>query len=466
MRRRNVVSGIVVFVLWFLLFSGTSGAQAQSDTTAPAAGSPAAAPSSSETAAPEGSPEDRRELQKVEDEVEKLKEDIFRSKARTLLLEEFLINTEVKVYFRNMARKDFRLKSALYILDNSEIYKKEFAPGEEPPRRKEEMVFTGITTPGRHEISSILVYEGRESAGFTQKDYEFQVTADYSFIANRGETTVVTLIATDRGRFSKDIDRSAAQYQVDLDLKVESDRLAGRRRQIEKRTFGLGIESGMLIESFQMVSNNLNIQQQYASVIPMGLRANWWFHQNFGVEGYFQVANWEAKTGVNNQRVDMSMMWFGVDAKLRYAFSRSVTSPVVILDLGVNVLDSGADSFPSPITRLNETYKYFDVGFEGIIPFNTYVGMKGKALFFPYVILDESPVQSGRDGNTKGYQLEAMFYWNIWKGLTADIGYRFVLFDNDFTGRGNRTDQNGTVLSLVQSRTYYQGAVLALRYEF
>ena len=73
--------------------------------------------------------EGMQEVDELEGELNQLKEEVFRSKARSSLLQEFLSNTEVEVYFKNKASEDFELVRALYLLDNEEIFKKEYEAG-------------------------------------------------------------------------------------------------------------------------------------------------------------------------------------------------------------------------------------------------------------------------------------------------------------------------------------------------
>jgi len=465
--------GLVLFILFFISFP-ISAQESGENTNPPVEKTPESPAPSTEPPpvelqvdSPSSPPvPEKEELNDLQKDLNSLREEIFRSKARTLLLQEFLVNTEVQVFFRNATRKDYRLISALYILDNSEIYKKEFEKGKEPRGKKERLIFQGVTTPGRHEISVVLTYEGKKTAGYTEKDYEFQVTGDFSFIAERSETTVITLTAIDRGKISKDTGFRESTYQLDWDIKVETKDLAAVRRRIEKRTVSLMLESGFMVETYQLVSDFLSVSRQTSSLIPFGARASWWFLPFLGVEGYYTLSNWKAKTGVNNQKVALVSHWFGLDAKLRYTFGRTIRSPQVWIQLGYNFIISDVDRFTIPIVRLNDDYQYLDVGVGTRIPFGNTVGMQGDFKFFPYIDLDESPLASGRTGNTKGLQWGVGFYWNFWKDLSAEVSYRFTLFDNDFTGRGNRTDATGQQLSLVQSRAIYQGGIIGIKYEF
>lgn len=415
--------------------------------------------------APQTEP-DSQEMLNIESDLNSLKEDIFRSKARTVLLQEFLINTEVDIYLNPISQKHFRIKSILLILDNSEIFKKDYPEGQEPKNRLESKLFSGVTTPGRHELSAVIVYAGKKSAGFTDQDYEYQVTGDFSFLAVRGETTVVTLLANDHGTISKDPDKRASEYELDLNIKVESDRLAEHRRRVERRTFSLGVESGLWLETFQFVSDRLNISPQTAGVIPLGVRASWYFLPYLGIEGFYTAAFYQAKTGFNGQRTDMSMNWYGLDLMLRYRFGRYITSPEIALMLGYGHLGLDASQTSAPLVRLSDTYDYMDFGARAKVPVNTVFGVTTEAHFYPWIDLDESPVTSGREGNPKGFQWKGGIYWNFYKDITLDLNYAFMFFDNDFTGRATRTDTTGAVLSLAQTRTYFQGALVGLRYEF
>jgi opacity protein-like surface antigen len=253
---------------------------------------------------------------------------------------------------------------------------------------------------------------------------------------------------------------------LDWDIKVETKDLADLRRRVEKRRVGIMLESGMMLEGFQLVSDSLSISQQYATTIPFGGRAYWWFLPYLGIEGYYTYAKWDAKTGFNNQEVSSTLQWFGGDLKLRYAFGRTIRSPVVWIQAGYNFFKTDIDSITNPVIRLSDSYEYMDVGVGTKIPFVNRVGFQGDFRFFPYIDLDESPLTSGRTGNTKGFQLDGGIYYNFWKDFSAELNYRFIFFDNDFTGRATRFNSLGIPLSLVQTRAIYHGLLLGLKYEF
>ena len=452
----------VGFMACLLILLFAAGAYAQeAKKAAPVKSNPA------QVQTPKAETTEDKTLDQLEEDLNQLKGDVFRSKSRTKFLGDFLGSTGVEVRFQNRTEKDFQLVSAYYTIDNKEVYKKEFVQGEAPVGKVNELIFSGPTTPGRHEISVTLVYKGIKTAGYTNKDYEHQLREDFSFVSARGGVTVVTLIAKDQGFISENIDRSPSHYRVVLDFRIEDKPLADARFELDKRRFRIEVESGMLFEGYQIVSDRLNIGQQTSSLFPVTVRGQWWFLDYLGVEAYYTGGVWSADTGVASGSTNIKMNWLGFDAKYRYRFGRSIYNPVLGLKTGFHVLDlkAGQNQFPI-VSRLSDQYKYVDVGAELTVPIFLKFGFEGDISYYPWIDLDESPQTSGRDSKILGWGARAGFYYNFWKGMSVTAAYKVQHFKNHFIERGTRLSPSGFQLDLDETQYVFQGGLVGLRYEF
>lgn len=402
----------------------------------------------------------------LEEDLNKLKDEVFRSKGRTALLEEFLGKTAVEVKFRSSPRRDFDLVSAYMAIDNIELMKKEYEAGTALPDKAPQLIFRGAVTPGRHEITVVLTYRGKKGGGYTDRDYQHLVREDFSFVAARAEMSTVTVTAEDQGYISDDRNRTPSNIKIFLDFKVETQQLAEKRETLERRTIGIQAESGVLFESYQLVSDRLNINRQQTTVIPYGGRVNWWFAKNWGVEAYYLHADYNSPTGLGTSDNKITLNWMGGDLRWRYQFGPSIYYPEVGVKVGYNYLKFGVNPGSQPVTRLSEAYQYVDMAIETKIPITWNFGIKGSLSYLPWIHLDESQANSGFDAKKVGWGAEGGLYYNIWKDLSIFANYKIVLLNNEFTGRGTRTAANGNQLNLVETETVLQGVTAGLRYEF
>jgi len=173
-----------------------TGAEAGAATTAESGGDPAADVELSIY----------QELKTVENQVDALKEKVFRSKARLLLLEEKVIRGVVsgaKAVLRhvNTLGPAYALDSITYYFDGNPIYQKTDA-GTQGSLSKEKKVeiFESNIPPGNHTLSVTGVIKGKGSGLFYYlSDYSFQFSSSYSFVAEDGETTRLDSVLYKKG---------------------------------------------------------------------------------------------------------------------------------------------------------------------------------------------------------------------------------------------------------------------------
>ncbi len=158
-------------------------------------------------------------LRELEEKVIGLKEKVFRSKTRLLLLKERILNdviAEAKVVIRHENDMGSSLKpvQVLYHLDGEKVY---FQDETSTLLAKEETIeiFNQNLVPGNHVLAVEMVYRG-DSGLFTYlKDYLFKLRATYTFYATKGKITTVRAIGYQRGDVTYDLtERPSITFDV------------------------------------------------------------------------------------------------------------------------------------------------------------------------------------------------------------------------------------------------------------
>ncbi len=196
-------------------------AQAPEPGSAPAnAGMPKAAPAASATPAPTTEERYDLKLRELEEKVVSLKEKIFRSKTRLMLLKERILNdviaeAKLVVEHQNDMGSSFKPIEVHYRLDGETLKLLDNATGtldtEDPIE-----IFSGNVAPGNHSLSVEMVYQG-DSIFFTYlKDYVFKLRASYTFFATKGKITKLTSTGFLKGDITYNItDRPSIKFKVD-----------------------------------------------------------------------------------------------------------------------------------------------------------------------------------------------------------------------------------------------------------
>jgi hypothetical protein len=217
---------LVVVAAVGLLGSFEHFARAQAPADAPAPASPAA---DARAPAPRAAPivpsqttEERYDLKlrELEEKVVTLKEKIFRSKTRLMLLKERILNdviaeAKLVVQHYNDMGSSFKPLEVHYRLDGETLKLLDNATGnlddDEPIQ-----IFSGNVAPGNHSLSVEMVYQG-DSIFFTYlRDYVFKLRASYTFFASKGKITKVTSTGFLKGDITYNItDRPSIKFRVD-----------------------------------------------------------------------------------------------------------------------------------------------------------------------------------------------------------------------------------------------------------
>jgi hypothetical protein len=159
----------------------------------------------------------------LEEQVVDLKEKIYRTKARLLLLQETVLGGDLSsgaravISSKNDMGGTFVLESVAYALDGAPIFTKADKNGD-LANRPELEIFNGRIVPGQHQIAVRLVYKGRGYGVFSYLEgYKFTVTSSYTFNAEPGKVTNVKVVGYEKGGLTTDLkDRPAVRYDVEI----------------------------------------------------------------------------------------------------------------------------------------------------------------------------------------------------------------------------------------------------------
>lgn len=171
-------------------------------------------------------------LRDLEQRINELKEQIFRSKARLSLLAETVLQgvvagAQAVIVHENRMSSSYRLVKAVYALDGAPIFNKADEEGS-LAEREEFQVYNGSIVPGEHTLTVNLEYRGHGYGIFSYlKGYRFKVRSNYSFTAPEGRAVTVRVVGYEKGGPTAPLEeRPAIRYQERV-----SDR--GRRRSAE-----------------------------------------------------------------------------------------------------------------------------------------------------------------------------------------------------------------------------------------
>lgn len=175
------------------------------------------------------------DLRTLEERVNSLKERVFRSKARLVLLRETVLNgvisgARARVLHRNEMGASFILERVSYSLDGEPLFNKSDDDGTLDGQSEIEL-FEGSIVPGVHNLSVSLMYRGNGYGVFTYlRDYTFKLRASYPFTAEEGKLITVKSVAFERGGITTDLqERPSIRFetQIKQDIPVSDRENAG-----------------------------------------------------------------------------------------------------------------------------------------------------------------------------------------------------------------------------------------------
>lgn len=143
-------------------------------------------------------------LRDLEQRINELKEQIFRSKARLSLLAETVLSgtiggAQAVILHENRMSSSYRLVKAAYALDGAPIFNNADEEGSLSAREEFE-VYSGMIVPGEHTLTVNLEYRGHGYGIFVYlKGYRFKVRSSYSFTAPEGRAVTVRVVGYEKG---------------------------------------------------------------------------------------------------------------------------------------------------------------------------------------------------------------------------------------------------------------------------
>ena len=192
--------------------SGSEGATAEAPAAGDASGNAAASDKGNYSV----------RLKDLEDRVNRLKEQIFRSKARLSLLAETVLDRKIAgakavISFRNEMGGSFWLTKATFLLDGGPILNKTDEGGNLAERDVIEL-FDGPVTPGDHTLSVVLQYRGHGYGIFSYlKGYSFKVRSSRTFTVGEGKAIKIEVIGYEKGGVTTALEeRPAVRYAESL----------------------------------------------------------------------------------------------------------------------------------------------------------------------------------------------------------------------------------------------------------
>lgn len=157
-------------------------------------------------------------LRDLEDRVNRLKEQIFRSKARLSLLAETVLDRKIAgakavIVFRNEMGGSYRLNKAVFLLDGGPIFSKSDQGGSLAEREVIDL-FDGPVMPGDHTLSVVLHFRGHGYGIFSYlKGYSFKVRSSRTFTVGEGKAVKLEIVGFEKGGVTTPLeDRPAVRY--------------------------------------------------------------------------------------------------------------------------------------------------------------------------------------------------------------------------------------------------------------
>jgi hypothetical protein len=143
-------------------------------------------------------------LRDLEQRINELKEQIFRSKARLSLLAETVLQgvvagSQARIVHENKMGNSYRLVKVVYALDGAPIFNK--ADEEGALGAQDEFdIYNGSIVPGEHTLTVKLEYRGHGYGIFSYlKGYRFKVSSSHTFTAPEGKALTLTVVGYEKG---------------------------------------------------------------------------------------------------------------------------------------------------------------------------------------------------------------------------------------------------------------------------
>ena len=199
--RRTIALSVTLVCIW----GATAAAQAEGTPTPDAPSGTSATPAAP---APPAESIDAGtyavRLRDLEQRINELKEQIFRSKARLSLLAETVLEGVVGggqavILHENRMSQSYKLVRVVYALDGAPIFTKADEEGSLGDQQEFE-IYNGSIVPGEHTLTVNLEYRGHGYGVFAYlKGYRFKLRSTYTFAVPEGRVSTVHVVGYEKG---------------------------------------------------------------------------------------------------------------------------------------------------------------------------------------------------------------------------------------------------------------------------
>lgn len=154
-------------------------------------------------------------IRELETRVDDLKEKVFQSKSRIVLLKETVLSGNISgsraiINHNTDVGGAYKLVRVLYSLDGARVYNQSDNDGSLSDKDNFE-IYNGSISPGNHKLSILLELKGSGFGVFSyMKGYKFRIKDSCQFQAQSGKNTIVDVKLYDRGRAKYDYEERPA----------------------------------------------------------------------------------------------------------------------------------------------------------------------------------------------------------------------------------------------------------------
>ncbi|MBA2662516.1 MAG: hypothetical protein H0U74_09500 [Bradymonadaceae bacterium] len=179
-------------------------------------------------------------VKELETKIDDLKERVFRSKSRIVLLKETVLSgnlagSRVIITHESKLGATYKIRRGLFSLDGNRVFNRIDRDGDLAGERELD-IYNGTVTPGTHTVSIMLGLQGSGFGLFSYvKGYEFNLRSSCQFTAEEGKTTLLSIVTYEQGNaFTAHEDRPAVMCQVSMvdlttsDLEAEAAEAEGK----------------------------------------------------------------------------------------------------------------------------------------------------------------------------------------------------------------------------------------------
>ena len=145
-------------------------------------------------------------LRDLEQRINELKEEVFRSKGRLALLAETVLEgtvggAQLLIRHENRMSSTFELSRVVYLLDGAQIFPTAQSPSGDALADEEAFdVYRGSIVPGEHTLSGTIEYQGDGHGGFSDLEgYHLTVRSSHSFTAPEGRALTLRVVGLENG---------------------------------------------------------------------------------------------------------------------------------------------------------------------------------------------------------------------------------------------------------------------------